>query len=225
MGLQLWSRVTQITCVCQEKTHPPVETVKRDDRPPESVWGDLWERLPGDTLLRALQMTTLSREEWWGLLSREPPRREIQRESLWNAVRPFWTLAVPRWRTLCYTSDAALSLGAPRAPEDAFDEPGCASSGADLPLERGHAASPTEPRPSVEVSRSAFRGGGRQPTRQTFVPDRFLRGLLPDALLEAFAFWRNADDASLSGYEKHVGADATRVLAVSLSGPVRTCFS
>ena len=46
----------------------------------------LEERLE-DALLRALQMKTLSREEWWGLLSIKPLKREISyRESLSTKV-------------------------------------------------------------------------------------------------------------------------------------------
>ncbi|EGB02541.1 hypothetical protein AURANDRAFT_68784, partial [Aureococcus anophagefferens] len=81
------------------------------------------------------------------------------------------------------------------------------------PLARGHAGGRGAPAPSVDVSRQATRGG-RAATRQTHVPDRHLRGLLPDALLDAYAFWRNADDASLCGYARAAPADAVVVVAL-----------
>ncbi|KAH8097176.1 hypothetical protein JL720_57 [Aureococcus anophagefferens] len=100
------------------------------------------------------------------------------------------------WRSLCYTSDAGRSLGAPRHSEDDFEDGGDCGCEA-WPFARGHAGGRGAPAPSVDVSR---RDGGGAATRQTHVPDRHLRGLLPDALLDAYAFWRNADDASLCGY-------------------------
>ena len=116
------------------------------------------------------------------------------------------------WRSLCYTSDAGRSLGAPRHSEDDFEDGGDCGCEA-WPLARGHAGGRGAPAPSVDVSRRATRGG-RAATRQTRVPDRHLRGLLPDALLDAYAFWRNADDASLCGYARAAPADAVVVVAL-----------
>ena len=64
-------------------------------------------------------------------------------------------------------------------------------------------------------SRPAATASSRPTTdRQTYAPDRHLRGLLPDALLDAYAFWRNADDASLCGYARAAPADAVVVVAL-----------
>ena len=69
--------------MCPKEASIFLEISKRDERVPRGAAGTRpRERLPEETLLGALQMTTLSREEWWGLLSIKPPRREIQRESL-----------------------------------------------------------------------------------------------------------------------------------------------
>ena len=125
------------------------------------------------------------------------------------------------WRALIYTSDASLSLGVPLPPApgavraDAFEDNGDTLTTA--PLERGQSNCSTERGPSLEISRTAKRCSER--VRQTYVPASLLRGLLPDALLETFVFWRNHDDASLSGYEeRQTGSDRVETLRVRLTG-------
>ncbi|KAH8091336.1 hypothetical protein JL720_6233 [Aureococcus anophagefferens] len=94
------------------------------------------------------------------------------------------------WRSLCYTSDAGRSLGAPRHLRTTSRT---AATAAARPGLAGHACRARRRRPSTEPATL----GGRWATLQTHVPDRHLRGLLPDAL-DAYAFWRNADDAALA---------------------------
>ena len=124
------------------------------------------------------------------------------------------------WRALIYTSDASLSLGVPPPPAPVPASRrlrrswcGRRTAGArrpDCSTERGS---------SLEISRTAKRR--ELHVRQTYVPARCLRGLLPDALLETFVFWRNHDDASLSGYEEGQITDRVETLRVRLSGSIQ----
>ncbi|EGB02681.1 hypothetical protein AURANDRAFT_68662, partial [Aureococcus anophagefferens] len=113
--------------------------------------------------------------------------------------------ASPNCDALCMSVERGVEFG----PVADGGDCGCEA----WPLARGHAGGRGAPAPSVDVSRQATRGG-RAATRQTHVPDRHLRGLLPDALLDAYAFWRNADDASLCGYARAAPADAVVVVAL-----------
>ena len=51
---------------------------------------------------------------------------------------------------------------------------------------------------------------------QTAIPARFLRGLLPDALLQAYEIWQSSKDGTLFGYERSPDADAPTLLQVKL---------
>ena len=57
---------------------------------------------------------------------------------------------------------------------------------------------PTPPAPSLVITRNF---GNSSDSQQTYVPSRFLRGLIPDCLLKEFIFWQNQDD-TLVGYQK-----------------------
>lgn len=57
---------------------------------------------------------------------------------------------------------------------------------------------PTPPAPSLVITRNF---GNASDCLQTYVPSRFLRGLIPDCLLYDYTFWQNTDD-SLVGYQK-----------------------
>jgi hypothetical protein len=62
---------------------------------------------------------------------------------------------------------------------------------------QGHAyMKPSYPHPSLCITRNLT---SLSDGLQTYVPHRFLRGLLPDALLEEYVFWQESDD-SLTGY-------------------------
>ena len=59
----------------------------------------------------------------------------------------------------------------------------------------GDALAPVLLAPSLVISRFLADNGGEQ----TFVPHRFLHGLLPAALLELYIFWQNHSDDSIEG--------------------------
>ena len=106
------------------------------------------------------------------------------------------------YRRLVFTSDADASLHAPAAvvlkPDPAGPRP---------PALRGDVCAATpEAAPSLRVARNLSASLGAQ----TNVARRFLRGLLPDALLEQFDFWQADDDDALHGFE----TPATRALLV-----------
>jgi hypothetical protein len=63
--------------------------------------------------------------------------------------------------------------------------------------ESGNPLLKVEPAPSVVITRSLNALLGTQ----TFLPERFLRGLIPSTLLEDFMFWQSESD-SLTGYIK-----------------------
>jgi hypothetical protein len=52
------------------------------------------------------------------------------------------------------------------------------------------------PAPSLVVTRTLSEGLGQQ----TYIPSRFLQGILPEALLNEYQVWQNMDD-SLTGYQ------------------------
>jgi hypothetical protein len=54
----------------------------------------------------------------------------------------------------------------------------------------------TRPRKSLVITRNLNQETGLQ----TFIPSRFLMGLVPEALLDQYMFWQNADE-SISGYQ------------------------
>jgi hypothetical protein len=94
-----------------------------------------------------------------------------------------------RWyRTLVFTSDVRFSLATlPRS----FD----ASVEWTMPLRlsAGKASASFEEKTSLLITRNLGS------TVQTYVPHRFLKGLIPDSLLNDYEFWQNADD-SIGGF-------------------------
>lgn len=105
-----------------------------------------------------------------------------------------------RWmRELVYTSDVGRCLGTPIG----------ASSVDMIPRphwQAGEPARPTAPAKSVVILRSV----SRDDPLQTYVPTRFLRGLLPESLLGQYTFWQvwslsqstlHCINASLSEYD------------------------
>jgi hypothetical protein len=111
-------------------------------------------------------------------------------------------------RSLVWASDAALclhdgeaALGFVGGETDAdlstsAPSPGAAASTPTLEiLEQEAYAGRAATEPSLVILRNILREMGVQ----VYVPRRFLRGLLPAALLSAYDFWQNGDD-SLIGY-------------------------
>ena len=72
-----------------------------------------------------------------------------------------------------------------------------------------------EPAPSLTIRRYINDDGSNS---QTFVPHRYLNGLLPTALLEIFNFWQNDTDDSIVGYMpvKHAHTKTTNTGARSI---------
>jgi len=96
------------------------------------------------------------------------------------------------FRTLVFASQAGMALHELR-PSSAMAE---MKAGAPYYM-TGTASSTVAPTPSLLISRSLSKALGKQ----DFVPRRLMEGLLPDALLNQYVFWQNADD-SLSGYQR-----------------------
>jgi hypothetical protein len=94
-------------------------------------------------------------------------------------------------RSLVWASDASLCL------DDGPATLGDASLAGDSILEIRRAA--YAGRAAMEPSLVILRNIVQEMGVQVFVPRRFLRGLLPAALLCAYDFWQNGDD-SLIGY-------------------------
>ena len=112
------------------------------------------------------------------------------------------------WRSLAWSSDAAVSLHnlSPRTVE---------ARGSRVHTVMGSLQRSVPPAPSVVISRRLTAALGKQ----VFVPPRLLYGLIPTALLSAYDLWQN-EDGSLIGDVKpgHPIGDALRTrLAVSLS--------
>ena len=85
-------------------------------------------------------------------------------------------------RTLAFSSDSAWSFHTPSSGEMLIW-----SKPAQLwTLAAGRTDAAAEPAPSVLISRTTVERLGRQ----LFLPRRYIHGLLPDALLEGYRFWR-----------------------------------
>jgi hypothetical protein len=82
-----------------------------------------------------------------------------------------------------------------------------ALGGADQPEYTKHSV----PDDSVVILRNF--GTGKVEDQQSFIPTRFLRGLIPDVLLNDFMFWQNADD-SLIGYQRPETREKTQTAYV-----------
>jgi hypothetical protein len=96
-------------------------------------------------------------------------------------------------RVLEYTSNMSLCLH--EVPGEPYPDrvSGILSLSAGIPMTTVH------PAPSLIVTRSLSSRLGWQ----TLIPDRFLAGMLPTALLEIYDFWQGEDDC-LIGYEREV---------------------
>lgn len=93
-------------------------------------------------------------------------------------------------RILEYTSDLSLCL------HEVKGEPYPDRVGGILSLSAGIPMTSCNPSPSLIVTRALNADIGTQ----TYVPSRFLAGLLPTALVESFTFWQ-FDDDNIIGYE------------------------
>lgn len=99
-------------------------------------------------------------------------------------------------RLLEYTSDLSVCLHEVQTGEPYPDRIcGILSLSAGIPM------TTVAPAPSLLVTRALNSKIGTQ----TYVPPRFLAGLLPSSLVDRFVFWQNEDD-NIIGYEK-VGSD------------------
>ena len=91
------------------------------------------------------------------------------------------------YRSLVFASHSSLSL---------HETPGVDSGIKEL-------MRPVSPHLSLVIKRNLSRELGIQ----TFIPRRFLAGILPDSLLQRYIFWQNADDDTIIGYiARHVRA-------------------
>ena len=98
------------------------------------------------------------------------------------------------YRELVWTSEAMRSLHQPDAVRAPAHSNGAAPSAA-----RGDTLQPYIQTTSLRVGR--IDGLSSRGEEQTFLPHRFLRGLIPDALLEQYDFWQGHADQSLDGFE------------------------
>lgn len=115
-----------------------------------------------------------------------------------------------RWlRELVYTSDTAKCYGDPVL--------GGTFAGQVALVPRPHWTSgdfpsPYSPAPSLVISRSL----SHDAPLQYYVPNRYLNGLLPLALISQYRFWRSADGQSLIGHPiPKEGADAITMVAAA----------
>ena len=81
-------------------------------------------------------------------------------------------------------------------------------------LVAGDPRTPSSAHPSLLITRTLTKQLGTQ----TYLPERLMRGLIPAALLEAYAFWQNPD-GSLTAYPKPDAPLATRSTRLQLSSP------
>ena len=96
------------------------------------------------------------------------------------------------FRVVEYASDLSISLH-----EVQNGEPYPDRVGGILSLSAGVPMTTVAPAPSLVVTRALSKELGTQ----TFVPDRFLAGLIPSALIEKYIFWQSEND-DIIGYEK-----------------------
>eukprot|EP01012_Entosiphon_sulcatum_P004402 TRINITY_DN11719_c0_g1_i1.p1 TRINITY_DN11719_c0_g1~~TRINITY_DN11719_c0_g1_i1.p1 ORF type:complete len:3283 (+),score=530.28 TRINITY_DN11719_c0_g1_i1:870-9851(+) len=97
---------------------------------------------------------------------------------------------------LVWSSDGSRSLAEVR-PAEVQPDPVVFQTGVVRPtLAIGDLRKPAKPQPSLVILRNLSKQHGKQ----QLVPQRFLLGLLPMALLEEYEFWQNEDE-SLTGYQ------------------------
>ena len=96
------------------------------------------------------------------------------------------------FRVLEYTSNLSLCVH-----EVTGGEPYPDRVGGILALSAGIPMTTLEPEPTLVVTRALNAELGTQ----TFIPERFLAGLLPTALIEKYTFWQSEND-DIIGYEK-----------------------
>eukprot|EP00958_Prasinococcus_capsulatus_P016955 scaffold1900_cov389-Prasinococcus_capsulatus_cf.AAC.31 len=93
-----------------------------------------------------------------------------------------------RYRSLIYTSNFALSYHAlPRAKDE---------KGNSRALAAGNIQGRRRGGQSLVIARYLSKAAGQQ----RYIPQRFLAGLLPDALVKKYQFWQQMSDSSISGY-------------------------
>eukprot|EP00931_Biecheleriopsis_adriatica_P057118 TRINITY_DN33879_c0_g1_i1.p1 TRINITY_DN33879_c0_g1~~TRINITY_DN33879_c0_g1_i1.p1 ORF type:complete len:3259 (+),score=710.44 TRINITY_DN33879_c0_g1_i1:1294-9777(+) len=111
------------------------------------------------------------------------------------------------YRSLLFTSDAAWSFHAPASGQLLLQNSGSAA----WSIAAGELVDTAMSVPSVVVCNTSEKLG-----RRMHVPRRFFRGLLPDALLERYLFWRCPRDGAgmaskIVGEEVQPGDEATRL--------------
>ena len=116
------------------------------------------------------------------------------------------------YRQLAYSSNAALSLSslplnAVVAPNKALHSNLINSCGSFKALETAN--------PSLSVVRKRPNG-----TRELYIPSRLLKGIIPEALLERYAFWQS-NSGILTGEAKDSASDDTGVLEVAIDSACR----
>ena len=99
-------------------------------------------------------------------------------------------------RVLEYTSNMSLCL------DEVSGEPYPDRVAGILALSTGIPMTTLEAEPSLLVTRALHSKLGTQ----VFIPQRFLAGILPGALVEAYTFWQSADD-NIMGYITETGGD------------------
>lgn len=80
---------------------------------------------------------------------------------------------------------------------------------------------PTLPGSSIVISRNF---GSTNADHQTYIPNRLLKGLLPEALVDDYVFWQNADE-TLIGYQKKEVLEKTQTVFVSNNFTITTVSS
>eukprot|EP00435_Cladocopium_sp_Y103_P036830 s365_g9.t1 len=116
------------------------------------------------------------------------------------------------YRRLIFTSDMTWSLHSPEGPEAALysvQTAGWSLGKGTLPSEN------SKPEQSVRVFRYLSSAQGRE----EFVPAEMLRGLLPDALLERYKFWRHKGESETLLAEERYEVDQPTRLRVKFLSP------
>ncbi|CAL1170137.1 unnamed protein product [Cladocopium goreaui] len=116
------------------------------------------------------------------------------------------------YRRLIFTSDMTWSLHSPEGPEAALysvQSAGWSLGKGILPSENSN------PGQSVRIFRYLSSAQGRE----EFVPAEMLRGLLPDALLERYKFWRHKGESEALLAEERFEVDQPTRLRVKFLSP------
>ena len=101
-----------------------------------------------------------------------------------------------RWyRSLAYSWGGSSLHDLPLLT-DADEASGGGACGGHLPC--GSLTAYPRPAPSLLITRNLHSNIGVQ----TFIPDRLLRGVVPDGLLEDYEFWQHNGDENLTGYQR-----------------------